>query len=88
MVRRRVVVHGRVQGVYFRASCADEAYARNVAGWVRNEPDGSVVAEFEGDADSVKHLIEWCHHGPPRAVVTYVEVTDLDPIGEILFQAR
>lgn len=87
-VRRRVVVHGRVQGVYFRAECASTARAHGVSGWVSNQPDGTVYAEFEGPADAVDATISWCHTGPPRSTVTHVEVTPLTPTGETGFSVH
>lgn len=81
-VRRRVVVSGRVQGVWFRDGCAREAAAHGVHGWVRNLPDGRVEAAFEGDASSVAALVEWCRRGPQRATVRGVEVIDELPLGD------
>ena len=77
-----VVVSGRVQGVFFRASCAQQASARGVGGWVRNRYDGSVEAAFEGDADAVERMIGWCREGPRSASVTDVDVREENPIGE------
>jgi len=74
-VRARVVVNGRVQGVFFRSETQDEASRRGVTGWVRNLRDGRVEAVFEGDKDCVDALIEFCRRGPPGARVTGVEVT-------------
>ena len=74
MIRRRVVVDGRVQGVFFRESCRREAMAVGVGGWVRNNADGTVEAVFEGDEAAVDRLVAWCRHGPPRALVTSVAV--------------
>ena len=88
MVRRRVVVHGQVQGVFFRARCADTAESLNVAGWVSNEPDGTVQAVFEGGEGAVEGMIAWCHEGSPRAVVEWVEVHQEDPRGERGFETR
>ena len=82
MIRRRVVVDGRVQGVYFRAECASVAQDHGVSGWASNQPDGSVYAEFEGTSAAVDAMIDWCHTGPPRASVTSVDVTSLEPTGE------
>lgn len=87
-VRRRVVVSGRVQGVWFRDTCRREALARGVRGWVRNLPTGEVEAVFEGDEAAVDAMVAWCHHGPPRAVVTGVRVTDEPPRGEAGFSVR
>lgn len=75
-VRKRVVVHGRVQGVFFRDTCRREAAGRGVAGWVTNRSDGAVEAVFEGRPEQVEAMVEWSHHGPPAAVVTRVNVLD------------
>jgi acylphosphatase len=88
MVRRRVIVSGRVQGVFFRATCRDAARDAGVSGWVSNEPDGTVHAEFEGEPDAVESMVAWCHRGPPQAVVMDVEVTDEQPTGEQGFRTR
>lgn len=87
-VRRRVHVQGRVQGVFFRASCAREARALAVAGSVRNSRDGGVEAVFEGEPDAVARMVAWCHHGPPRAVVTGVRVEEEPPQGDQWFAVR
>jgi acylphosphatase len=80
--RRRVVVSGRVQGVFFRDSCQRAATAAGVAGWVRNRGDGAVEAVFEGDDDAVASMVSWCHNGPSHARVDQVEVTTEEPQGE------
>ena len=73
MVRRvHVRISGRVQGVFFRASCADEARRLGLAGWVRNAADGDVEAAFEGDEPAVAAMLAWCRHGPPLASVDRV----------------
>ena len=72
-----VRITGLVQGVFFRARCAEEATRLGVTGWVRNEYDGSVRARFEGPADAVDAMVGWCHQGSPRAVVDRVEVADV-----------
>jgi acylphosphatase len=79
LVAREVVVHGLVQGVFFRDSCRREAERLGVAGWVRNEPDGTVAGHFEGPRDAVDALVRWCHDGPPRARVERVDVQDDEP---------
>jgi acylphosphatase len=84
-IRYRVIVRGRVQGVNFRAACASEAARCGVSGWVGNQPDGSVYAEFEGPSDGVEAVVAWCHTGSSRAKVTHVEVTPLEPTGSIGF---
>ena len=81
MLRRRVVVHGRVQGVGFRYALDRAAQTRGVAGWARNRADGSLEAVFEGDADSVESLIRFCHEGPRGAEVDRVEVFEDEPEG-------
>jgi acylphosphatase len=80
-VRRRVVVHGDVQGVFFRDSTEKEAGSRGVAGWVRNRGDGAVEAVFEGDEDAVEALVEFCRSGPSKADVERVEVEEEEPEG-------
>ena len=85
MIRRRVVVSGRVQGVFFRDSCRREAVAAGVAGWVRNRRDGRVEAVFEGSPGAVERLVAWCRAGPPRAHVDALEVHDEEPVGETGF---
>ena len=71
---RRIVVHGRVQGVGFREYMRREAVGRGVAGWVRNRHDGTVEAVVHGDAEAVEAVIAWAGHGPPSAQVTSIEV--------------
>lgn len=87
-VRVRAVVSGRVQGVWFRESCRREAQRLGVAGWVRNRRDGRVEIEAEGERHRVDELVVWAHEGPSRAVVTGVDVDDLDPVGEAVFAVR
>ncbi len=85
-VRAHVWVSGRIQGVYFRAYAEDEAMFRNVAGWIRNAPDGRVEAVFEGPAAAVEAMIRWCHRGSPASEVTGVEVAWEDVRGESGFR--
>jgi acylphosphatase len=87
-VRRRVVVHGRVQGVFFRDTTRRIALEAGVAGWVRNAPDGTVEAVLEGDANAVERVAAFCRRGPAGAVVEDVEVTDEEPEGLRGFQIR
>lgn len=82
MKRVRVVVTGRVQGVFFRASCAREARDRGLAGSVRNLPDGRVEAVFEGVDADVDRMVEWCRLGPEHARVDAVEIAPETPAGE------
>ena len=69
-----VIISGRVQGVWFRASTKNKAEQLGINGWVRNKPDGNVEAVFEGDEKIIKEMLEWCNHGPPLAKVDNVEV--------------
>jgi acylphosphatase len=80
-VRRRVVVRGHVQGVFFRDSTRREALRRGVSGWVSNRRDGAVEAVFEGSPSDVEALVRFCSAGPRGAVVKDVEVTDEPPEG-------
>ena len=88
LVRRRVVVTGRVQGVWFRESCRREAESLGVAGWVRNRADGAVEAVFEGESAAVLAMVAWCRTGPPRAHVDDVEVVDESPAATVGFRVR
>lgn len=74
-IRAHVVVHGRVQGVFFRAETERTARALGLTGWVRNLSDGTVEAVFEGPAEAVERAIAWCRTGPPYARVSAVDVT-------------
>lgn len=77
VVRRRILADGRVQGVWYRQSCQDEAVRLGVRGWVRNRTDGRVEAVVEGDRLAVDALQRWMAEGPPRALVTRLETTEL-----------
>lgn len=73
-LRAHVVIHGLVQGVYFRTSTRDEAVRLEVRGWVRNLPDGTVEALFEGGKKQVEEMVGWCYKGPPGASVIKVDL--------------
>ena len=81
MIRRRVVVHGRVQGVGFRYALSRAARSRGVAGFAGNRPDGTVEAVFEGEPEAVGALVDFCREGPRGAAVERVEVSDEPPEG-------
>jgi acylphosphatase len=82
-VRRvHVGITGRVQGVFFRATCARRASELGLAGWVRNAHDGSVEAVFEGPGDAVDAMIAWCREGPPGASIEDVTVREEPTTGE------
>jgi acylphosphatase len=86
--RRRVVVHGNVQGVFFRDTTRREAQRRGVAGWVSNRPDGAVEAVFEGDPEAVAAMVDFCERGPRGADVSRVETSDERPEGLSGFDVR
>ena len=88
MVRYRLLISGRVQGVFFRDTCRKMAERHGVSGWVRNLPDGSVEAVFEGTAGEVARLVEWSRHGPRFAVVKDVRVQAESPEGISGFEIR
>lgn len=88
MIRRRVVIRGRVQGVFYRDSCRREANRLGIRGWVLNRDDGCVEAVFEGEPAAVQAMIEWTRLGPVHAYVTDVRVEDERPRGEAGFQVR
>jgi acylphosphatase len=83
-----VVVHGEVQGVFFRDSCRSEAEAAGVHGWVRNEHDGTVRAHVEGRREAVESLLSWLRRGPRHARVQSVDVQPTRPEGRSGFEVR
>ncbi len=84
----RVVVHGEVQGVFFRDTVSSEAERAGVAGWVRNCPDGTVEALFEGGDEAVDGMVEVCRNGPERAGVERLEAEAVEPEGRSGFSVR
>ena len=88
VVRRRVLVEGDVQGVFFRDECRKQAERAGVTGSARNRSDGRVEVVLEGDEGPVKRLVEWCRQGSNRAEVTGVEVTEEEPEGLSGFDTR
>lgn len=88
MIRKRVIVRGRVQGVFFRDSTRRQAASRNVVGWVRNRPDGTVEAVFEGDSEAVEAMVSFCREGPRGAEVEHVELHHEEPEGLRSFEVR
>lgn len=83
MIARRLVVHGRVQGVWFRQSTLQEAERLGVTGWVRNLADGTVEGWAQGEPEAVDALVAFCRVGPSRAEVSGVEVDDVEPDGAL-----
>jgi acylphosphatase len=88
VVRSRVVVHGHVQGVFFRDTARRQASRRGVAGWVTNRADGAVEAVFEGPPEAVAAMVEFCESGPRGADVDRVETKDEEPEGLSGFDVR
>jgi acylphosphatase len=88
MIRQRVIVHGLVQGVFFRDSTRRLAQRHGVSGWVANRSDGAVEAVFEGEADAVERLVAFSREGPRGAQVESVEVTEEEPEGLSGFSVR
>ncbi|MEJ2716709.1 MAG: acylphosphatase [Deltaproteobacteria bacterium] len=83
VIRRRVLISGIVQGVFFRASTRDAAQRVGVHGWVRNLPDGRVEAVFQGSPNQVAAAIEWCRRGPPGSRVERIEILEEEPSGQL-----
>lgn len=83
-----VEVSGEVQGVSFRAYAAQEAVRLELVGWVRNEPNGSVLAHYEGDDEAVEEMLKWCREGSPSADVHRVEVRDVESTNASSFEVR
>ena len=88
MIRRRVRVHGLVQGVFFRDTTCRRALAAGCAGWVRNNPDGTVEAVLEGEQDAVERLVAFCEEGPRGARVDRVDVLAEEPESLSGFEVR
>jgi acylphosphatase len=86
VVRRRAIVHGHVQGVFFRDAARQKARDLGLAGWVRNRDDGTVEAVIEGGPDAVQEMLHELRSGPPRAQVGHVEVTEEPPEGLTAFE--
>lgn len=82
------MVHGRVQGVFFRDSCQQRAAELDVSGWVMNRADGVVEAVFSGRSQDVDAMLSWAHHGPAHAEVTGVDVEEADAPGGRGFEVR
>ena len=87
-IRRRVIVRGRVQGVFFRDSVRERARAHGVSGWICNRSDGAVEAVLEGRSDNVERVVRFCRIGPRQAHVDSVDVREEAPEGLTTFQIR
>lgn len=71
-----ILVSGKVQGVFFRASAKEVAEQLNIKGFAQNQPDGNVCIEAEGNEDTLKQFVDWCKTGPPRAQVTHMDIQE------------
>jgi acylphosphatase len=88
MIRRRVIVHGQVQGVFSRETARRRAQSAGLAGWIANRPDGTVECVFEGERDGVERLVDFCREGPRGARVDWVDVVGEEPEGLSDFSIR
>lgn len=88
MKRLRIHVSGKVQGVFYRASTQAKAKELGLNGWVKNEEDGSVLIEAEGEEQKLDKLVEWCHQGPGAAQVEGVNTEEVQPEGINGFEMR
>jgi len=88
VIRRRVIAHGRVQGVFFRDTTRRQAQTRGVSGWVSNRPDGTVEAVFEGEGEAVESMVRLTREGPGHAEVYRLDVFEEAPEGLSGFQVR
>ncbi len=88
MTRYKITVKGKVQGVFYRSSTQAKAKELNLSGWVRNEEDGTVTIEAEGEEQKLEKLLEWCRQGPGAAVVNDVEYNEIEPKGVNGFEVR
>lgn len=88
MKRAHVYVHGKVQGVYFRATTKEKAEEHGVNGWVKNLPDGRVEAVFEGEKEDIEKMIRFCNEGPEMAVVEKTDIEWEEPEGLEGFEIR
>jgi len=87
-VRKRLVISGRVQGVFFRDTCRRVAEEEKVSGWASNLSDGRVEVALEGDEDAVDRVVQWCREGTDWADVDSVEISDEEPEGASGFVIR
>lgn len=88
MVRYRIKVKGKVQGVFYRSTAQAKAKELGLSGWVKNEEDGSVLIEAEGEEQKILKLIDWCKEGPGAAIVNDVEYEQVDPKGVNGFEIK
>ena len=88
MIRYKIKVKGKVQGVFYRSSTQAKAKELGLNGWVKNADDGSVLIEVEGEVQKLEKMLEWCRQGPGAAVVNEVEFEETEPKGVSGFEVR
>ena len=88
MMRYRINVKGKVQGVFYRASTQAKAKELGLNGWVANKEDGSVLIEAEGEEQKLDKLLEWCRQGPGAAIVNEVDFEEIEPTALSGFEIR
>jgi acylphosphatase len=88
MVRKRIIVHGRVQGVGFRYHVYQQALRIGIHGWVKNLPDGTVEIDAEGPSSRMKQFVEAVKRGSPVSKVTHLDIRDEEPTGFQQFEIR
>jgi acylphosphatase len=88
LVHYTILITGKVQGVFYRASARQKADELKVKGFAQNLPNGNVLIEAEGEEEQLKKLVAWCRQGPPRAVVSEVSVKEADRVGYLSFTVR
>lgn len=88
MIHYSIIVKGKVQGVFYRASARQKAEQLNITGYAHNQRDGSVLIEAEGDEASLKEFVMWCRSGPPNANVSDVAVTEKENVGYLSFTVK
>ena len=88
MIARRLTIHGKVQGVFYRDWTVANARALGLSGWVRNQPDGTVLAHLQGEAGAARAMIERMHRGPQAARVRRIDEADCEPEPTSDFERR
>lgn len=81
-IQKKLIIVGRVQGVFFRLETQKEARRLGISGYVKNLPDGSVQAVIQGDAQTVGEMIKWCYQGPPASKVDHIDLSDIEPLDD------
>ncbi len=88
MIAKHLIITGHVQGVFYRATAEQVALKIGLRGWIQNNASGSVEAHIEGEDAVIEQFIDWCHHGPDKAEVENVQVTDCEPENCSSFEVR